>query len=253
MIEITAIPAFKDNYIWLLRQGRNAVVVDPGDASPVLQLLSRQGLTLTAILVTHHHADHQGGVAALLDHQAVPVYGPAAEHIHGCSHPLSGGECVRVPGLDESLQVLDVGGHTRGHIAYYLSGSLFCGDALFGLGCGKLFEGSPAQMAASLARLAALPDETLVYCAHEYTLLNLPFARHVAPGNTALAERAKADGAARSRGESTVPSTLALEKATNPFLRCAEPEIIASARSRDPGVKTPAAVFAVLRAWRDEF
>lgn len=253
MIEITAIPAFKDNYIWLLRQHHHAVVVDPGDAAPVKRFLDSQGLSLKAILITHHHADHQGGVSDLLRLAPVPVYGPAAESITGCSCPLEGGETLRVPGLDEAVQVLDVGGHTRGHLAYYLPGKLFCGDALFGLGCGKLFEGSPAQMAASLDRLAALPDDTQVYCAHEYTLLNLPFARYVEPGNEALKARGRAVEAALAQGRATVPSSLALEKATNPFLRCHAPEVVASARFRQPEAHAGADVFAVLRAWRDEF
>ena len=165
MLNVICIPAFKDNYIWLLRKGASAAVVDPGDARPVLDLLDREGLSLASILVTHHHADHQGGVVELLAHYPAEVFGPAAESITGLSRPLSGGETVRIAACDVEFQVIAVPGHTLGHIAYYGAGCLFCGDTLFAGGCGRLFEGTAAQMADSLARLAALPDETAVYCA----------------------------------------------------------------------------------------
>jgi hydroxyacylglutathione hydrolase len=169
MFDVIRIPAFKDNYIWLLRKGAAAAVVDPGDAQPVLEVLEREHLSLTAILVTHHHADHQGGVSRLLAHYRAEVFGPAAESITGRTTPVRGGDTVRIPFCDIEFQVLDVPGHTLGHVAYYGAGCLFCGDTLFGAGCGRLFEGTAAQMADSLARLAALPDQTAVYCAHEYT------------------------------------------------------------------------------------
>jgi hydroxyacylglutathione hydrolase len=234
MFNVIRIPAFKDNYIWLLRKGASAAVVDPGDARPVLDLLDREGLSLASILVTHHHADHQGGVAELLAHYPAEVFGPAAESITGLSRPLSGGETVRIAACDVEFQVIAVPGHTLGHIAYYGAGCLFCGDTLFAGGCGRLFEGTAAQMADSLARLAELPDETAVYCAHEYTQANLRFALAVEPGNRRLQSRVNEVARARASGLATVPSTMAIEKASNPFLRCGEPEVAASARRRAP-------------------
>lgn len=251
-LDIAAIPAFRDNYIWLIRAGDTAVVVDPGDAVPVAAVLSREGLRLAAILITHHHADHQGGVVDLVRQWSPAVFGPAAESITGITHPLSGGERIVVPGLAVPLDVLAVPGHTCGHLAYLGAGCLFCGDTLFGAGCGRLFEGTPAQMAASLALIAALPGDTRIYCAHEYTAQNLRFAAAVEPDSTAIRERTAAVAEARERGEATVPSTLALEKLTNPFLRCSEPAVVAATRAR--GADGEAVnVFAALRAWRNDF
>ncbi|QKS30989.1 MAG: Hydroxyacylglutathione hydrolase [Accumulibacter sp.] len=253
MFDVIRIPAFKDNYIWLLRKGAAATVVDPGDARPVLEVLEREGLKLASILVTHHHADHQGGVAALLAHYRAEVYGPAAEAISGISRPLRGGETIHPAGLDSGFAVVAVPGHTLGHLAYYGAGCLFCGDTLFAGGCGRLFEGTPAQMAVSLARLAELPDETAVYCAHEYTQSNLRFALAVEPGNRYLQRRAVEVAAARASGLATVPSTIACEKASNPFLRCAEPEVVESARCHGAGAVDQVAVFAALREWKNGF
>jgi len=258
MFDVIRIPAFKDNYIWLLRKGASAVVVDPGDARPVLDLLEREGLTLTSILITHHHADHQGGVARLLENYAAPVFGPAAESITAITRPLFGGETIRLESLDLELQVLAVPGHTLGHLAYFGSGCLFCGDTLFTGGCGRLFEGTPAQMHDSLTRLAALPEQTAVFCAHEYTETNLRFALTVEPRNRRLRERVDEVAVARAKGWATVPSTLALERATNPFLRCQEAEVVATARSRaalnnQAFSGDPLAVFSVLREWRNSF
>ncbi|MEF8699772.1 MAG: hydroxyacylglutathione hydrolase [Candidatus Accumulibacter sp. UW26] len=253
MFDVIRIPAFKDNYIWLLRQGAAAAVVDPGDARPVLELLDSEGLSLKSILVTHHHADHQGGVAGLLAHHRAEVLGPAVESITGITRPLQGGETVHVSAIEADFQVIAVPGHTLGHLAYYGSGCLFCGDTLFAGGCGRLFEGSPAQMADSLAHLAALPDDTAVYCAHEYTEANLRFALAVEPGNRQLQRRAEEVATARARGLPTVPSTMALEKATNPFLRCGEPEVMAAARQRTPEAADRLAVFATLREWKNRF
>jgi len=253
MFNVIRIPAFKDNYIWLLRKGASAAVVDPGDARPVLDLLDREGLSLASILVTHHHADHQGGVAELLAHYPAEVFGPAAESITGLSRPLSGGETVRIAACDVEFQVIAVPGHTLGHIAYYGAGCLFCGDTLFAGGCGRVFEGTAAQMADSLARLAALPDETAVYCAHEYTQANLRFALAVEPGNRRLQSRVDEVARARASGLATVPSTMAIEKASNPFLRCGEPEVVASARRRAPAAADEVAVFAALREWKNGF
>lgn len=217
MFDVIRIPAFKDNYIWLLRKGAAAVVVDPGDARPVLALLEREQLTLAAILITHHHADHQGGVAELLAHggAAIDVFGPASESITALSRPLRGGETIDLPALDLSLQVIAVPGHTLGHLAYYGGGCLFCGDTLFGAGCGRLFEGTAAQMLASLTRLAALPETTAVYCAHEYTEANLRFALAVDGANPQLLERAEEVAQLRAGGLASVPSTIARERATD--------------------------------------
>lgn len=253
---VLAVPAFNDNYLWLIHDGHSAAVVDPGDAAPILAVLAQLDLKLVAILLTHHHADHVGGVTQLLQHFAVPVYGPENEVITGVSQFLSEGDDVIVPELELEFSVLEVPGHTLGHIAYVAPkrGWLFCGDTLFGGGCGRLFEGTPAQMRASLAKLAALPDPTQVYCAHEYTLANLRFALEVEPENSALALRFEREQARRAQGLSTVPSTIGLEKATNPFLRDQSQAIvrrlIASGRLQ---ANTPAATFAALREWKNTF
>jgi hydroxyacylglutathione hydrolase len=261
MFDVSFIPAFKDNYIWLLTRGKRAFVVDPGDAAPVQARLLADGLTLEGILITHHHADHQGGVAELKARWPVAVYAPGIESITGCTHPLSGGEHLEI--LGTPVDVLAVPGHTLGHLAYYAAGRLFCGDTLFGAGCGRLFEGTPEQMSASLDRLAALPDDTLVYCAHEYTEMNLRFALAVEPDNPAIRERAARVAALRAANRPSVPSTLGEEKATNPFLRCAEPDVIAAAKQQNAttieteagprvgGKKT--AIFKFIREWRNNF
>lgn len=250
---IQPLAAFRDNYIWLLSHGGCAVVVDPGEAAPVEAALVAAGLRLEAILVTHHHADHQGGVAELVARHRAAVYGPASESITGITRPLRGGERIAIDGIGGRFEVLGIPGHTLGHLAYLAGDRLFCGDTLFGAGCGRLFEGSPAQMAGSLARLAALPDATRVYCAHEYTALNLAFAAAVEPDNRAVRQRIADVAAARARGEPTLPSTIGLEKATNPFLRCAVPAVIAAARRRDPAATGEVGVFAAIRGWRNEF
>lgn len=251
MFEISLIPAFKDNYIWLLTAGPRAAVVDPGDAAPVIAALEARGLILDSILITHHHADHQGGVADLLARWPATVYGPENESITGCSHPLCGGETIDV--LGQAVAVWAVPGHTRGHLAYHAPGVLFCGDTLFGAGCGRLFEGTPAQMADALATIAALPPETRVYCAHEYTAMNLPFALAVEPGNGALQARMHRVATARAAGEATVPLLLADELATNPFLRCHEPAVIAAGMQAGAASSAAVDVFAALRAWRNVF
>jgi hydroxyacylglutathione hydrolase len=253
MFEVIAVPAFKDNYIWLLRKGRLAVAVDPGDAAPVRAALASHRLTLAAILVTHHHADHQGGIEGLLDPGQVPVFGPASESITGMTRPLRGGETIGLEAIGVEFEVLAVPGHTLGHLAYHRRGVLFCGDTLFAGGCGRVFEGSPAQMHDSLTRLASLPGDTMGYCAHEYTAANLRFALAVEPGNGALQERAQAVADMRARGEPTVPFTLALEKATNPFLRCAVPEVVAAARREGAASDDALAVFTALREWKNRF
>ena len=260
-LAVLTVPAFKDNYLWLIHDGVHAAVVDPGDAAPILAALQAHGLTLTAILLTHHHADHIGGVARLLEHSNVPVFGPRHDGIAVVTHPLGEGDRVQVPGLALELAVLDVPGHTNGHIAYVRQDAgahwLFCGDTLFGAGCGRLFEGTPAQMAASLAKLAALPDDTLVYCAHEYTLSNLRFAEALEPGNRALQLRVANDSQLRGTHLPTIPSTIAIEKATNPFLRTGEAAIVGSLTAAGrlaPGAGADAVtVFAALREWKNTF
>lgn len=251
MFDILLIPAFKDNYIWLLARDGRAAVVDPGDAGPVIARLEADGLRLETILITHHHADHQGGVAELVERWQPRVFGPAEESITGCTDPLAGGETIEV--LGQRVTVLPVGGHTRGHIAYYVPGALFCGDTLFGAGCGRLFEGTPAQMSASLGRLAALPDDTLIYCAHEYTEANLRFALAVEPRSTALRERVERVAALRAAGRASVPSTLREEKETNPFLRCNEPVVVAAALEHAAVDASPVGVFTAIRRWRNDF
>lgn len=253
-MQIIPLPAFRDNYIWLLRSGSHAVVVDPGDAAPVLGYLADEGLSLAAILITHHHPDHVGGVMALLEHAAVPVYGPARETIPGLTHPVGEGDEVSVPALGLRLRVLDIPGHTAGHVGYYAAPALFCGDTLFAAGCGRLFEGTPAQMFASLQKLAALPGDTQVYCTHEYTLSNLAFAAAVEPGNPAIAERIACCEAIRAGQQPTVPFPLAGELLTNPFLRGHEPAVVRQAEARASGaLASPVEVFAVLREWKNSF
>jgi hydroxyacylglutathione hydrolase len=251
MFEILPIPAFKDNYIWLLVRDGRAAVVDPGDPAPVIARLEAQGLSLESILITHHHADHQGGVSALLEHWEAEVFGPENESITGCTQALRGGEVITV--LGQAVQVMAVPGHTLGHLAYAVPGALFCGDTLFGAGCGRLFEGSPAQMVESLAKIAALPDETKVYCAHEYTEMNLRFALAVEPENQELLARVKRVAALRDADQPSVPSTLTEEKATNPFLRSAEPVVIAKALELGAVNRSPVAVFTAIRQWRNSF
>jgi hydroxyacylglutathione hydrolase len=255
-ISITPIPAFNDNYLWLLARDGRAVVVDPGDAGPVQRALAQHSLDLGAILVTHHHADHVGGVQALRKTGAT-VYGPRSEAIEGVDVPLAAGDRIEVLGL--GFSVLEVPGHTAGHIAYYTETltppAVFCGDTLFACGCGRLFEGTPAQMLDSLDRLAALPSRTRVFCAHEYTLANIRFALAVEPTNPALLARAQQAAAIRERGEPTVPSTIGEELATNPFMRSDVPTVRAAAVAR-AGARTSldrVQTFATIRAWKNEF
>lgn len=257
---IVPVRAFSDNYIWVIRDHCHAAVVDPGDASPVLDYLRQEKLQLVAILNTHHHNDHVGGNGGLLREFKVPVYGPKRESIPTVTHPL--GECGKeseegcayLPEFSLSLRVIDIPGHTAGHIAYYGSNLLFCGDTLFACGCGRLFEGTAPQMVNSLEKLADLPPETLVYCGHEYTLNNIRFARAVEPGNKALAERERTVEKLRKQNTPTLPSNIAIEKATNPFLRCDEPEVIQNASNYAGKPLTDrVSVFSALRDWKNHF
>src|SRR6478735_1474235 len=232
MTTIIPIPAFRDNYIWALRNGADVAVVDPGDAAPVLAWLDANDARLSAIIATHHHGDHVGGVAALCDKYDVPVFGPAHESIPRRTHALMEGNRIDVPGIDVAFTLLDIPGHTAGHIAYYTTGDdplLFCGDTLFAGGCGRIFEGTPEQMWTSLSRLAALPPATRVYCGHEYTLANLRFAEVVEPENADVRSRIPRERAKRERDVPTLPSTIGDELATNPFLRAALPAVMSRA------------------------
>ncbi len=251
---LTALPAFVDNYIWMLHDGAHAVVVDPGDAAPVLQALDAQNLSLVGILVTHHHGDHVGGIDALRPRLQGPVYGPARERIPPPFTPLQEGDEVEVLGL--RFAVLDVPGHTAGHIAYVQQGAaerplLFCGDTLFSGGCGRLFEGTPEQMSASLAKFAALPGDTQVCCTHEYTLANLRFAALVEPSNTALHQYTSACQKRRDAGQATLPSTITTELAINPFLRCTQAEVVAAAQQQGAQGTDHVSVLAALREWKN--
>lgn len=260
-LTLTPLPAFDDNYLWLLDNGREALVVDPGDAAPVAAALDARGLTLAGILLTHHHSDHVGGVDALRPRLQGPVYGPATERMPEPVQRVHGGQAVDLLGL--RFAVMDVPGHTAGHIAYFAAQVpggdplLFCGDTLFSGGCGRLFEGSPAQMHASLQSLAALPPETRVCCAHEYTLSNLRFAREVDPANTTLADYAAWCEVERAAGRPTLPARMGTEVRINPFLRCTEPALRDAARrhapTQLPTAPGPVDVFATLREWKNGF
>lgn len=251
------IPAFSDNYIWALHNGRQALVVDPGEAQGVLAWLQAQGLTLTTILITHHHADHTGGVAELRAATGAAVYGPVAEPMPEPLTRLDDGEHCEALGL--RFDVMHVPGHTAGHIAYHcadVDGTplLFCGDTLFSGGCGRLFEGTPAQMLASLDRLAALPAHTRVCCTHEYTLSNLRFARAVEPDNEALAAHVAHCEGLRQRNHPTLPSSIGLELTINPFLRCRQPRVAQAAQQRSGQAPLDdTGVFAALREWKNVF
>lgn len=258
-MNLEPLPAFNDNYIWMLHDGAQALVVDPGDAEPVLRTLQTRGLQLAAILVTHHHGDHTGGIATLKASTGATTYGTGGENIAGLDHPLIGGEKLNLIGMP--IEVMATPGHTRAHVSFWFPMEhvpgqmpiLFCGDTLFSGGCGRLFEGTAEQMYTSLCTLAALPDTTRICCAHEYTLANLRFAQAVEPDNTDIAIYIRHCEALRSAGHPTLPSTLLQEKTINPYLRCQHPAVRASALGYDAQAQTDAQVFAALRRWKNEF
>ena len=256
-MNLIALPAFTDNYIWMLHDGRNAIVVDPGESAPVIAALDAQHLALAAILVTHHHADHVGGVDALRPRLQGRVYGPQRERIPLPCEPLADGAAVDLLGL--RFEVIDVPGHTSGHIAYFLPATrgeapiVFCGDTLFSGGCGQLFEGTPAQMHRSLSRLASLPGDTRVCCGHEYTLSNLKFAQSVEPANAELVDYVGWCRERRAAGLPTLPSSIARERQINPFMRCDQRTVARSAHDHGASTDDPVAVLAALRQWKNNF
>lgn len=270
MLKVEPIPAFQDNYIWAIHDGHSVAIVDPGEAAPVERFLADRGLALGAIVITHHHGDHQGGVADLLAAHPndpagapMPVVGPGGERIGGRTQAVREGDTVALRHPALTLRVLDVPGHTAGHVAYIgdVDGpALFCGDTMFASGCGRLFEGTPAQMLDSLDKFAALHGDTRVYCAHEYTTSNVKFARAVEPGNAALAAWSARVDALREAGQPTVPTTVAHERAVNPFLRSREPSVRQAVQAQGgkagqigAGEADDAAAFGALRAWKDNF
>jgi hydroxyacylglutathione hydrolase len=257
MLNVIPISAFKDNYIWLLVNPANrfCAIVDPGDAGPVLNYLQEHNLTPCAILITHHHHDHTGGIDILKQYyQTLPIYGPATETIPQMDHKVDETNHVKLEPLSITFNVYDIPGHTKGHIAYYGDGMLFCGDTLFAAGCGRLFEGTAQQLYNSLRKIAALPDNTLIYCGHEYTAANLRFAAVVEPDNIEIKNRIKEVATVTQQQHPTLPSVLHLEKLTNPFLRCHIDSVINSIKLQsNKQLNDPVSLFQALREWKDTF
>lgn len=257
MIEILPIPAFQDNYIWLCinKSRREAIVVDPGDAKPVLTFLAQHQLSLVAIFITHKHADHVGGVSELVSiFPRAFIYASEIENIIHMTHSVRENSEVWIPKWPLTFSVMDIPGHTLGHVAYFTDDILFCGDTLFGAGCGRVFEGTAKQMLRSLKKISALPNTIHVYCGHEYTMSNLKFAHHVEPHNLAIQKRIQETQRLRDRSKPSIPSTMQLEKNTNPFLRCTEKEIIQSVEIHaNKKLLNEVDVFAELRAWKNNF
>ena len=264
LLQVWPIPAFDDNYIWCIHDGKSALVVDPGDSAPVLEYLLQSGLELKGILITHHHADHTGGILNLLTalNPKIPVFGPKGSNIPGRTQLVNDGDKLEIDAPRLSLKVFEVPGHTLTHVAYFanmqanvVEPMLFCGDTLFASGCGRLFEGTPTQMSDSLEKFASLPKNTLVYCTHEYTLSNIRFALAVEPNNTNLIDWARRAQEFRHQGLPTLPTTIGQELQVNPFMRCNQPEVISAAKqiAGNTDLPTPAHVLAVIRAWKDRF
>jgi hydroxyacylglutathione hydrolase len=250
MLNIIPIPAFDDNYIWLLHNTRHAVVVDPGDATPVIATLKALNLTLSAILITHHHSDHIDGVASLLAHRAVHVYAPQYENFNFEHIKLAEGDEITLPEIAQSFRIMFLPGHTLGHIAYVNDETLLCGDVLFGAGCGRLFEGTPNQLFTSLNRLKALNGSTKVFCTHEYTTKNIAFALTLEPDNADLMQRKLDVQALRAKQLPSLPSTIALERKTNPFLRCNQATIIKNSQAEK---HDELSVFTAIRTLRNHY
>ncbi len=256
MIEIIPIPAFKDNYIWLLVNITNnhCIVVDPGDASPIIRLIAQQQLLLDAILITHHHHDHCGGIKQLTELYPVPVYGPAHESIDGVDHPLNENDEIYFVNFAIKFIVINIPGHTKGHIAFYSTGMLFCGDTLFSAGCGRLFEGTAEQMFKSLSKISSLPVDTQLYCAHEYTADNLRFAQTIEPDNIHIQKSIEITHTLRAQNRPTLPSVLHKELMINPFLRCHQDSVINSVKLHNgEPISDPIKIFQALRSWKDIF
>lgn len=253
-LSFNAIPTLESNYVWGLHDGHHALLVDPGEAGPPLDWLEEHGLTLSALLITHHHWDHTDGIDDILAEHPVPVYGPEDRRISQVDHPLREGDRVEIDSPEARFEILSVPGHTSIHIAFFGHRMLLCGDALFSAGCGRMFEGTPEQMLASLDKLADLPADTRVLCAHEYTQANCHFALAVEPDNPDLQERAREVEALREKGRITLPSSIGAERRFNPFLRTREAAVIEAVRAHDPDCgKAPVEVFAALRRWKDNF
>lgn len=256
MFQVTPIPAFNDNYIWALQApgSTHIAVVDPGDAAPVEQYLQQNGLSLAAILITHHHADHTGGVAQLVVNRSIPVFGGHQSSFKGVTQPLTQGDAIELLGLH--LHIAEVPGHTLDHISYYQptgNGQLFCGDTLFLAGCGRLFEGTPAQMLAAMQYFRTLPGSTEIYCTHEYSLANLAFAQAVEPDNTAIAQSIINCQQRRADNLPTLPSTIATELQINPFMRTNEPDVIAAAARFNTCKGDETVIFSAIREWKNQF
>ncbi len=260
-MKVSMIKAFSDNYIWAISSnlGHNMALVDPGDANVCIEFIEQQKLQLSSILITHHHADHVGGIKKLVDYckskqWPLPIYGPESENIPHCDVALSESAKVELTDLGLEFDVIDLPGHTSGHIAYVSQDSLFCGDTLFSGGCGRLFEGTPSQMLCSLEKLSALPERTQVYCAHEYTQANLNFALSVEPDNTELVDYYNQVIQKREQDIATIPTSIMLEKKINPFLRCNEPSLMTSAAEfSGDKVNDKLQTFTIIRAWKDNF
>ncbi|MDA1332132.1 MAG: hydroxyacylglutathione hydrolase [Proteobacteria bacterium] len=252
--QVYPVKAFQDNYIWTIHNQTHAVIVDPGDSKPVLDFLTYNDLILSAILITHHHADHIGGIANIIDNYNVPVYGPKTEDIPNISHRLVEGDEVKLDELGLMFNILDIPGHTSGHIAYFDEQRVFSGDTLFSCGCGRIFEGTPPQMFRSLQKLARLSDSTEVYCTHEYTLSNIKFARAVEPNNTILSNYEHLITSKLSNQQISLPTSIGLEKSVNPFLRCDEPTVISTAQTKaQETLSNPIEVFTAIRKWKNDF